>query len=402
MLAESDASRVNSPAAAPGAGAGGDGTTWRIAVCLSHFHPTVGGAERQLLQLAGQWAAAGHCVTVYTRAVRGLPARETLDGIEIRRVIRTWNLGPLFGVSYLISLVAQLLWHAREFDRLLAGALRWEAVATGLVSRLCGKPALARVSSVGSEGDLSVTLRARGGRFWRWCLLAHRGVLVPSVEAERECRAAGFSPARIRHVAHGVDVERFQPPPSRTLEATHTALFVGRLAAVKDPGRLLAAWQQVERAGPFRLRLVGDGPLADELRQQARAWALSRIEFLGAQSDTSRYYREASVFVLPSPSEGCSNALLEAMASGLCPVVYRTAGNVDVIEHERTGLLVEPGSTEALAVSLRRALTDADWAGRLGQAARQSMMARHRIEDSAAEYLRLMAEWGGRGEGVAS
>ena len=84
----------------------------RIAICLSHFHPTIGGAERQLLQLARYWTAWGHRVYVFTRPMAGQTRRETVDGIEIRRSLHTLSLGPLFGVTFIGRLTASLL--ARE------------------------------------------------------------------------------------------------------------------------------------------------------------------------------------------------------------------------------------------------------------------------------------------------
>src|SRR3569623_1705396 len=73
----------------------------RIAICLSHFHPTVGGAERQIFQLAERWAEWGHEPLVITRRLAGQPSRELISGIEIRRAISTVSLGPLFGLSFL-------------------------------------------------------------------------------------------------------------------------------------------------------------------------------------------------------------------------------------------------------------------------------------------------------------
>ena len=60
-------------------------TRLRIVVCLSHFHPTVGGAERQLLHLARHWASWGHTVHVITRPLHDAPHHEMVDQITIRR-----------------------------------------------------------------------------------------------------------------------------------------------------------------------------------------------------------------------------------------------------------------------------------------------------------------------------
>ncbi|HEX5446317.1 MAG TPA: glycosyltransferase family 4 protein, partial [Pirellulales bacterium] len=111
----------------------------KIAICLAHFHPVVGGAERQMQQLAERWARWGHRPTVLTRRMTGLPRQETLHGVEIRRVIRTWPLGPLFGLSFIGSLAGKLIRSRRDFDVVLDGQMPWEAVATGLVCPPLGK-----------------------------------------------------------------------------------------------------------------------------------------------------------------------------------------------------------------------------------------------------------------------
>ena len=116
---------------------------------------------------------------------------------------------------------------------------------------------------------------------------------------------------------------------------------------------------------------------------------MSNVEFTDHQSDVASWYRKADVFVLSSAVEGSSNALLEAMASGLCPVVTRVGGNVDIIQDGVNGLLVEPNDVAGLASALKRVLEDSNFRQRLAAAARRSVETDHDLARVALWYLKI-------------
>jgi glycosyltransferase involved in cell wall biosynthesis len=94
------------------------------------------------------------------------------------------------------------------------------------------------------------------------------------------------------------------------------------------------------------------------------------------RSDEAALYRGADLFVLPSRFEGQPLTLLQAMAHGLCCVTTDCCGQKDLIADGRTGVLVEPGSSEALGPAIRRHLEDAPARARIGGAARDSVAGR--------------------------
>lgn len=362
-----------------------------IALCLSHFYPTVGGAERQLFQLARQWQAAGHPVVVFTRTLAGQPRVETVDGVVIRRSIRTWNLGPLFGLTYLISLGLSLWRHRRDYEVVLAGQAGWEAVAAALAAKLTGAPLMIRAASAGPRGDLAQLAAAKGGRLWLRLIRTAQRFLASSDEARQQFLAAGCSPQRVLLAHNGVDLASFRVGEPAA-DALPTAIFVGRLVEVKRLSLLLEAWQRVNARGDFRLLIVGDGPLRESLAADAQRRQLSHVEFVGQQDDVAPWYRRAQVFVLPSAIEGSSNSLLEAMASGLCPVVTRVGGNVDIIHDGRNGLLVGPDDAAGLAAALSQTLGDPQLCRRLGSQARAQVVAEHDLAAVAQRYLQWFSE----------
>jgi len=155
----------------------------------------------------------------------------------------------------------------------------------------------------------------------------------------------------IQVIPNAADTVRFTPGAEAD---AYTVLFVGRLIPRKRIGDLLTAFRDVrERIRSARLVIVGDGPEADRLKAMARAMALEdAVRFTGGlhRDALPDLYRSASVFVLPSQHEGMSNALLEAMASGL-PVVT-TISTPKLLDGN--GVAVSPGRPSQIAEALLR------------------------------------------------
>jgi L-malate glycosyltransferase len=372
----------------------------RIAICLAHFHPVVAGAERQMFQLAERWARWGHEPRVFTRYVPGLPRREIVSGITIHRIIRTLPCGPLFGLSFIGSLAGQLLRFARRYDVVLDGQVPWEAVATGTVCPLLGKPSVVVPASTGPLGDIQQVFDARGSWLLRRLVCRNSRFIAISAQARRELISLGCRESAMRDVTYGVDTDQYCPAPDRAddgdgtglAERERTVLYVARLSPVKNPYVLLRAWQRLNAEGRYRLLMAGDGPMAAELREFAEREGLKQVEFLGHVDDVAALHRRGSVYVLPSPSEGCPNALLEAMASGLCPVATRVPGIVDVVRDGVNGLLFNNDRDDELAAALARVLEDAGLRRRLAAAAREHIVAGYRLDKIARDYLALFRE----------
>lgn len=343
-------------------------------------------------QLAERWARSGHHSFVLTRAILGLPARESLGDVEIHRVIRTRSLGPVFGASFIGSLTAQLVRRAREFDVVVAGQLPWEAVATGAARRLLRKPAVAFAASTGPRGDVQQLLNAKASGLLCGLVRSNSRFVAISTRAHDELRRLGCRDETIVRSTNGVDLERYQPAGDHDLDRGRSVLYLSRLAPAKNPQLLLRAWRRVNHEGQYKLFLAGDGPLHGELRRFTQDEGLRNVEFLGHVCDVAAAHRRANVFVLPSPSEGCSNALLEAMAGGLCPVVSRVPGNVDVIQDQVNGMLFDHNDESQLAHALSRVLTDEPLRSRLAAEARRHVVRNHDLDKIASGYIDLFAQ----------
>jgi glycosyltransferase involved in cell wall biosynthesis len=156
----------------------------------------------------------------------------------------------------------------------------------------------------------------------------------------------------LRVVARGVDTQLFNPQRrSESLRRewgvtadTPVVLYVGRLAAEKNPAALMAAFLAIRQHQPrARLVLVGEGPEAKALRSK-----LPDAIFSGSRrgEDLATHYASGDLFLFPSLTETFGNVTLEAMASGLPLVAYDYAAAAQHVRHGSNGLLAAYGSND--------------------------------------------------------
>lgn len=372
----------------------------RICFCLSCYWPNESGAERQAHRQAVELVRRGHRVIVLTRRVKSLPNDEVLNGVEIRRHIRTIdNMGPAFGLSFVTSL-SRALWRLRkQIDIVHCHQALWEAVASGLViKRMRGVVSVVQPAAGGEFGEATALARTRGRRILRRSILRNDHFVAISQQIEEELLAQGVQPDRLTRIGSGVDTEDFSPGatplddlPLTDFPPAPRVLFLGRLHAQKNLHVLLQAWKfVVEHSPSATLLLAGDGPQRSELTQLADDLQISNsVQFLGTIENPQEYLRASQVFVLPSHAEGMSNSLLEAMSAGLPIITSKAGGNTDLIQHEQTGILADASQPEDLAAAITRFLVDHSLAARCGAAARDHIVGNYSIHAIVGRYLAL-------------
>ncbi len=211
-----------------------------------------------------------------------------------------------------------------------------------------------------------------------------------------EPEARGTS--RLHRIYHGLDLSEFPFGwPHNGVEKPPLILTVARLVEKKGLGELLSAARLLKHRGRcFQVRVIGDGPLRAALEVRTAELGLQdRVEFTGAlpHNQVRAAYARASAFALPcvvasdGDRDGIPNVLLEAMASGVPVVSTPVSGIPELIESEREGLLVEPGSARALADALDRLLGDARLCERLVRAGRAKIEESFSLERNCAQLL---------------
>jgi L-malate glycosyltransferase len=138
------------------------------------------------------------------------------------------------------------------------------------------------------------------------------------------------------------------------------------------------------------LILVGDGPLASELKMLSRHLGVEdRIIFLARRDDVDRILQSLDVFVLNSKTEGMSYAVLEAMSSGLPIIATNVGANIELIRHGVEGYLYRPGDLKSLAEYMTEIIGDTDRLLKMGRAARQKIVEFYSVKKMVSSYKDL-------------
>ncbi len=201
-------------------------------------------------------------------------------------------------------------------------------------------------------------------------------------------RPGGRVGERTDVIPSGVDTDRFRPSAQRSAAKARLGFAssrvvigtVGRLEPRKGTATLLAAFAGLRAEGRHdaALVVVGDGPLRTDLGRDAeRLGVATDVLFLGDRADVREVLESLDLFVLPSRTEGMSNALLEAMAMALPVVATAVGGTPEVIADGRSGLLVPADDPTAMTSALRRLLDEPALAARVAAAARQTVEERY-------------------------
>jgi glycosyltransferase involved in cell wall biosynthesis len=225
---------------------------------------------------------------------------------------------------------------------------------------------------------------------WRDQMAAFDHVIAPSGELRDRTVELGIDAARVSYVPNGVDPAKFRPDPEARarvrsrlgIQPDQVVVFSTRrfvpkngvidlahglryLAPVREQVTMVFAGNGFGEPDPLgyekeALAAIRASPLADKVR------------LLGpvANDSIAELYAAADLSVLPSLKEATSISGLEAMSSGLSLVGTRIGGIPDLIDHERTGLLVDPGDPRGLADAIMSLVQRPDFRRQLGDRAR--------------------------------
>ncbi|MDW8144801.1 MAG: glycosyltransferase family 4 protein [Roseiflexaceae bacterium] len=226
--------------------------------------------------------------------------------------------------------------------------------------------------------------------------------VVALSHAEREFLVRlGIDPQRISVLPNAVDLQAYSTAPPPVAARPPLVLFIGQLVPRKGYDLLARAMPAVLNAVPeARFVFVSHNRSGEaELRQIAAAGGVAdRLEIAGRVSEAEkiRLLHQAAVVAAPSRYEGFGIPLIEAMAAGAPVVTTDVVANNEIVDHERTGLLVPYGDVTALAAALTRLLSDRALGERLATAGRAEVFARYSADRLAMNleilYKRLIIE----------
>jgi len=208
------------------------------------------------------------------------------------------------------------------------------------------------------------------------------------------------SAAKIHRVYNGIDLEHFPIPFLPTARSQPLIVSVGRLVTFKGFEQLIDVCAELSRRGlDFICEIIGDGPLRENLQEKIDRLSLSsRVTLLGSLSQGEVFERlqASDIFTLPSITDrqGASDVfptvIMEAMSAARPIVSTRLAGIPELVVHEETGLLVQPGDTMALVEALEQLIRNLELRLRYGRAGRRRIEQHFRIEQTIGPLVELL------------
>lgn len=388
----------------------------RIVMPIYYFLPVMGGAEQQALRLAGELVRCGHQVTIVTGRWRSTwPARETMDGVQVRR------LSTLFGwldavrgfffrhVFFELALAWYLVRNRNRYDLIHVHQALHAAFVATLVARLIGKRVLVKVGCGGVNSDIRIMreniVNPVSSYFWR----VIRGcdlIVAISNEIAAELASDGIGPRKIRNLPNGI---RFS---ADIVKKTYGKSYPIQLVSVgrHDPQKafdvLIDGLSRLD-SRDFRCHIFGDGPQRQMLTTCIEERSLGENVFLpGVVHDLQHRLPGYDIFILASRAEGLSNALMEAMMCGLPCIVSAVGGNTDLVAPEcphpvlgpgkfliaSNGVLVNHDDPDGIAAAIGLLAGDEALRERLGGSASAWIRQHCSLEKVAAGYVELYEE----------
>ena len=353
----------------------------RITIVNSFFPPWRGGAETCVYNLSRHLKERGHEVTVICSSPPFEPGMQFVDGVKVER-LRT--CGKLYGTPIMPELFQKLM--GEQADIIHANfPSPYIACLASTISRVRGVPAV-----LTWHNDLPPVTRIA-----RILVTTHDHLVLPlylpqfnSIIATSRLYAETSQileayKDRVVVIPNGVDTQRFNPDiPGDEIRSRlevgrrKIVLFVGALTQwhrYKGLDVLIQAMALMRDQVPgARLVIVGAGQLETEYRPLVSRHGLtSCVIFAGNVPDDElpKYYASSDILALPSKdrSEGFGLTILEANATGK-PAIGTTVGGIpSVIRDGYNGLLVPPNDHNALAQTIKKALSDDDLLKRMGR-----------------------------------
>jgi len=342
-----------------------------IVVYSCFYEPYISGAERFVKEVEERLAGRYKIIILSARLSRKNSRREIKEVGGNRYEIRRLGLGFKFD-KWLYPILAPLATFAYRPKLIHAVMESYAGVALVFYKYIGGR---ARTILTLQSGDLDDKNKQKKIPAWLWKKIHTRPDYVTAISTFLRDRALrlGASPDRVLIIPNGVDFTAADKYKSLKKE-THRLVSVARLSWEKGLDYLIEAMPKIKRDFPdVRLRIVGGGPLEKKLKQKTKELGMeTTITFLGNQphEKTLREVAQAEVFITPSLAEGLGIVFIEAQAVGTPAIGTAIGGIPDVIQNEKTGLLIRARDADAIYAAvkklfenknLREKVTDQAW-----------------------------------------
>jgi len=351
----------------------------------------IGGLERVVVDLAKEFSRRGHDVHICCLADKEPLAREAeRAGVTVFSLNKAPGIaaGLPFRIAKTVRNQKYDVIHTHNEAGIIYGA--FAAIISGM-------RCIVHTEHGKEPGYLEKNLLRLAERY----LFGRANHIVAVSESLRVnlTRDYGLPCGRVKVILNGIAAKEFYRPECRKqarkrLGIENGGLLIGhiaRLVPLKNQKFLISVFGELKKEyGKLKLVIAGDGPLMSELRSFAADCGLSGdVLLLGERSDIPEILSAFDLFMLPSLTEGISVTLLEAMAAGIPVVASRVGGNSEIVDDNRSGILIASGETEAWVRKLKILIDSAEERMRLAKAAQRAVRGNYSVEIMADRYERL-------------
>ena len=383
----------------------------KICMLTWEFPPRiVGGIARHCFGLSRALSKRGHEVHVVTLEFPGAPAFEEMEGVKIHRVrielghpdFITWT----FIFNHFMEKIVANLSKDEEFD--VIHIHDWLTAPVGISSKYyLRKPLVSTVHSIEigrAQGLNNPNSLLIDGLEW-WMTYESKKVISCSNSMKGELEQHFHLPSeKITVIPNAVDLSKYQRNIDKNavkrrygIESHEKIiLFIGRLVPQKGVEYLVRAIPLIlQQHKDAKFVVVGDGWSRDYLENMVRSAGFGeKIRFLGFISDLelTELTMSADALVIPSVYEPFGIVALEGMAAGVPVVAANVGGLAEIIEHERTGVLVYSKNPESIAWGVNRILSDQGYANWLVQNAKKKVREVYSWEAAAQKTVEVYEE----------
>ena len=340
-----------------------------VLLVLDQFPKTLGGGERIVLRLAALLSQYGYRASILTFSIHPQSSvlRSAPCPIYLLPLERTYDLTAMRAAlelrRFLETTRVQIVHTFFESSDIWAGFVTKSA---------------SRAKLVWSRRDMGILRSGKHHVAYRLMSRFPDAVLAVSEQVRQHCiEVDRIPPGRVTTVYNGLDLANWETP-SKPKESPRevVATTVGNIRRVKGHDVFIKAAASVVRKFPnAEFSIAGEvleSEYFEELQTSIRDLGLSsRFTFAGGVTNLQEHLRAADVFVLPSRSEGFSNAIVEAMAASLPVIATDVGGNAEAVEHGVSGIIIPPEDPDALATAICRIFAEPDIGRQMGAAGKE-------------------------------
>ncbi|MCM2325640.1 MAG: glycosyltransferase family 4 protein [Candidatus Woesearchaeota archaeon] len=361
----------------------------RVLMLNYEFPPLGGGAGNANYYMLKELSKKNAEIDLITSSEKKYKEERFSKNIRIYRLdvnkkdIHYWTAREIFDYTAKAIVLAKKLSKEKKYDLCHS----FFALPTGIIAASLKVPYIIslRGSDVPGFNNRLNALKRIQKVFFRYICKKSSSVVANSAGLKK--LAEESYDGKIDVIPNGIDTRQFSPGKKRKY-----LLCVSRLIPRKGIDHLISAMPQILKNHATSLIIIGEGPQKENLMQLANEKNVARkVRFLDyvKHDDLPKYYKDASIFILPSLHEGMSNTILEAMSCGLPIITTDTGGTNELIKDN--GIIIKKGDSVEIACAADRILADKSKSDAMGKMSRKiaSTMSWKNVSD---DYFKLYNE----------